>query len=443
MTDRTGGPSSPNYAHRKRPENYEEDDQADSDGEPVEALKSSYAQYSHSRSHSEEEEGSGGGGGTGGTAPAYVYAESEQDLRLAQSLRLRTEGLEKVINSMLVQPPPVHLQHFPPPSAPIPGFADSNSSSNNPGQELDLYLDPNQHTLPNGVRVRLALGTLVNDFFARQAPPPPFRHKRFRQGTGDTPGTTGSGGSGGGVTGTHSGVTPGAGAGTTGSSDSVPAAGLLPPALKILASISAYTQTRNRGSSSSRSRTRSRLGDSSPSQTRAQDSSPSRSRIRTQGSSSSYRFPSRTRTLYLSGADPETANSPPAFRCPRHLHTGCEICVEAKEDFSVKGPMGSGRGSSGKGVSMSVGGKGKGKAREAPLRPRGASFAASSWPSTSQPSTSTSTPTAGSAGVGGSTPLGIAPDGGGISGYQNPDFPGGGGCSVGESDMHCSNLCRS
>src|SRR5690606_12041501 len=32
------------------------------------------------------------------------------------------------------------------------------------------------HTLPNGVRLRLALGTIINDFFARQAPHPPYRH---------------------------------------------------------------------------------------------------------------------------------------------------------------------------------------------------------------------------------------------------------------------------
>lgn len=39
---------------------------------------------------------------------------------------------------------------------------------------------------------------------------------------------------------------------------------------------------------------------------------------------------SRTVSYYTSGADPSTANSPPSLRCPRHLHTGCEICVEAK-----------------------------------------------------------------------------------------------------------------
>jgi len=45
----------------------------------------------------------------------------------------------------------------------------------------------------------------------------------------------------------------------------------------------------------------------------------------------------RTRLLYMAGADPSTANSPPAFRCPRHLHIGCEICVEAKTTRSIAG----------------------------------------------------------------------------------------------------------
>lgn len=39
----------------------------------------------------------------------------------------------------------------------------------------------------------------------------------------------------------------------------------------------------------------------------------------------------------MEGADPSTANSPPALRCPRHLHTGCEICVEAKQLFKAPG----------------------------------------------------------------------------------------------------------
>jgi hypothetical protein len=43
----------------------------------------------------------------------------------------------------------------------------------------------------------------------------------------------------------------------------------------------------------------------------------------------------RAHLLYMAGADPSTANSPPSLRCPRHLHTGCDICVEAKTPRSV------------------------------------------------------------------------------------------------------------
>lgn len=53
----------------------------------------------------------------------------------------------------------------------------------------------------------------------------------------------------------------------------------------------------------------------------------------------------RVRTFYMEGADPSTANSPPALRCPRHLHTGCEICVAARQP--VKAPGGPAKGRSG------------------------------------------------------------------------------------------------
>lgn len=53
----------------------------------------------------------------------------------------------------------------------------------------------------------------------------------------------------------------------------------------------------------------------------------------------------RVRALYMEGADPSTANSPPALRCPRHLHTGCEICVEVRQP--LKAPGGSTKGRAG------------------------------------------------------------------------------------------------
>lgn len=144
MTDRTGGPSSSNYTHRQRPENYEEDEEVGSEGEDVSNLK---ARLDPPSRFSDENERRG-----------------KQDLPLAQSLRLRAEGLEKVVTSMLDQPPPVH--HIvdddiigQPPSSP----------KLNPASPCD------PHTLPNGVRLRLALGTFINDLFARQMPRPPHR----------------------------------------------------------------------------------------------------------------------------------------------------------------------------------------------------------------------------------------------------------------------------
>ena len=51
----------------------------------------------------------------------------------------------------------------------------------------------------------------------------------------------------------------------------------------------------------------------------------------------------RVRALYMEGTDPSTANSPPALRCPRHLHTGCEICVEARQPAKAPGGPTKGR----------------------------------------------------------------------------------------------------
>ncbi|KAG5221772.1 Enoyl-CoA hydratase [Salix suchowensis] len=119
------------------------------------------------------------------------------------------------------------------------------------------------HVLPNGVRLRLSLGTMINDFFARQAPPPPYRYQQRMKDDKEI-------------------ATP------------VDSRQLLPPALEKLSSIS---------------------------------SSPASSDI------PHYARPEptdRVFALYTAGADPSTANAPPALRCPRHLHTSCEICVEAK-----------------------------------------------------------------------------------------------------------------
>ena len=79
MTDRTGGQSSLNYAHRRRPENYEEEDDLASESEDAGVLKA----RPDARNDEEDER------------------LRRQDLTLARSLRLRAEGLEKVVTSIL------------------------------------------------------------------------------------------------------------------------------------------------------------------------------------------------------------------------------------------------------------------------------------------------------------------------------------------------------
>ncbi|KAJ7285367.1 hypothetical protein C8J57DRAFT_1709586 [Mycena rebaudengoi] len=271
MTDRTGGPGMPNYVHRHRPENYEEEDDIGSDGEDAVTLKARAGDPG--RPHNDDED----------------ERLRTQDLGLARSLRLRAEGLEKVISSMLAQPPPLH---------PIPD-EDMLTPPTSPKLTPTGQPDPaHPHTLPNGVRLRLALGTMINDLFARQAPVPPHRH---RQQSASVSAATSPR-----VVSPPAAASPGAGA--------LPVP-YLPPALAAIATISAScpdkpnVQPWTRPSSSMRPGP----GPLYPVQPR---SPPVAS--------------ARVRALYSAGADPSTANAPPAFRCPRHLHTGCEICVEAK-----------------------------------------------------------------------------------------------------------------
>ncbi|KAL0953157.1 hypothetical protein HGRIS_004420 [Hohenbuehelia grisea] len=270
MTDRTGGPSSLHYAHRQRPENYEEDDEVGSEGEEADYLKTRAGDSTQS-----------------GHPPRDDEDERirKQDLVLARSLRLRAEGLEKVVTSMLEQPPPVH----------------------HPINEEDLWSPPTSpklkasrsdpHTLPNGVRLRLSLGTMINDLFARQAPPPPHRHQNHSVSLA-SPSVAESTS----CTYTH-----------------------LPPALDALATVSLPPRP-SLSQSSARDYSRAASASSQPTSPAPLQFFPH------------TRFPTpstRVRALYMTGADPDTANAPPALRCPRHLHTGCEICVEAKSSVKL------------------------------------------------------------------------------------------------------------
>jgi len=142
MTDRTGGSSSPNYIHRERPENFDEEDEAASDGESVPVLR-------HRSGWSMDEE----------DARLAV-----KDPQLAKALRTRSESVEKVVASMLHQPPGVQPLH--------PHDAVNSPGSPEPKKQTPVGTNSHPHTLPNGVRLRAALATLINDFFARESHPP-------------------------------------------------------------------------------------------------------------------------------------------------------------------------------------------------------------------------------------------------------------------------------
>ena len=147
MTDRTGGPSSSNFQHRERPENYEEDEDAWSEGEDYRVLSAREGGPDHTHGEDEEDR------------------LERQDLLLARNLRLRAESVEKVATAMLDQPPlekPMHPDDLlDPPTSP----------SLHPQNARQQH----EHTLPNGVRLRLALATVINDFFSRRAPDPPSK----------------------------------------------------------------------------------------------------------------------------------------------------------------------------------------------------------------------------------------------------------------------------
>ncbi|OAX41438.1 hypothetical protein K503DRAFT_797969 [Rhizopogon vinicolor AM-OR11-026] len=309
MTDRTGGPSSSNYRYCERPESYDEEDEVLSDGENVELLKAREGGPGHP--HNDDEDN----------------RRQKQDLTLARSLRLRAIGLEKVVTSMLDQPPPVHpiLDDDPTTPPTSPKRPESFQSPQSPQRTS------HPHTLPNGVRLRLALGTVINDLFARQAPPPPYRHHHHPPPIFVSNGSDQT---------SSSGLTPGnspaiqkaspiSGSSISSASGAI---GSLPPSVLLLSQVSAAAlpQTILLPRDDFRAPT-------SP----MQAPNMVQSRVQSHNRRTQFMPNNRVYAMYMEGADPSTANSPPGLRCPRHLHTGCEICVAAKH--SSKAPGGSGR----------------------------------------------------------------------------------------------------
>lgn len=85
-------------------------------------------------------------------SPVEDQHEERQNLQLAHILRLRADGVEKVLIAMLDQPPEVQ-----------PPYLDEDTT---PRTAPAIHGD-GEHHFPNGVRLRLSLGTLVNDLFSR------------------------------------------------------------------------------------------------------------------------------------------------------------------------------------------------------------------------------------------------------------------------------------
>ncbi|TFK49711.1 hypothetical protein OE88DRAFT_1662319 [Heliocybe sulcata] len=265
MTDRCGGPGSGNYAHRERPENYDEEEEVESDAETVDALFVKRKGAAATDPVIDPMITVGGTLGLAFGAPQSRTAREEeeerrrrrerQDLRLAKSLKLRAEGLEKTVTSMLDQPPPVHP------------FPDDLMTPKQSRARI-----PHPHTLPNGVRLRLALSTLYNDLISRGRPPP---------------------------------------AAANGMPDGLPF---------VLGPLSAVSCVRTNDTSRSGGVVFAKLW--SDTQTAYQ-----------QPRASSLEPDERAVRLYAAGARPRFTNTtytypPPSTRCSRHLYSGCPICLE-------------------------------------------------------------------------------------------------------------------
>ena len=90
-----------------------------------------------------------------------VEEVSRADHVQARALRQKANGLEKVLSAIMGQcsePPPSQCPHPPELGCSAPLF----SSSRN-----DLKVQSNRCVLPNGIRIRLAVGALINILFSR------------------------------------------------------------------------------------------------------------------------------------------------------------------------------------------------------------------------------------------------------------------------------------
>ncbi|KAF8462071.1 hypothetical protein DFH94DRAFT_699894 [Russula ochroleuca] len=270
MTDRTGGPRAPNYAHRERPEEWDETEEVPSEGEQDDV--DDHALRARSRGSDyvdggDEEEGLG--------------MSARQDLPFARRLRQRAESLENVVTSMLEQPPR---------DIPLPE---------------DEPFTPN-HVLPNGVRLRLALATIINYMFAR--PAPVHRHSHFQ---GAVPAASSS------ASGSDSDASsprrPTQASLPSSTPSPAPLPRLLPQSLVPLLSVSSI------GTTQLVAVLRWRLGAA----THFHSDPPHRQ----QPFAIDPPSPRVHDMFTASGTHPSTASPTSLPRCPRHLNYSCEICI--------------------------------------------------------------------------------------------------------------------
>ena len=246
-------------------------------------------------------------------SPAEDEYDMAQNLPIAHNLRQRADGVEKVLIAMLDQPPEVQ-----------PPYSDDDAPRTPPAIH-----GSGEHHFPNGVRLRLALSTLVNDLFARDVPTPisprsmttPSMQPVNSQTPLSTPQVSAVS-SATAIPNTISPLPPSA----IPSTDTLPNG--MPVVLSSISPISSYSNTQDRTSDLP-----STSLPSIDAVTRG-----SRNKVTTDvlppifdiSGAKPRRATGRVLVLYEHGADPSTANSPPSLRCPRHLHHSCQICAPAK-----------------------------------------------------------------------------------------------------------------
>ncbi|KAH9976485.1 hypothetical protein BJV74DRAFT_862093 [Russula compacta] len=333
MTDRTGGPGAPNYAHRERPEQWEEDEEAPSDGEQEEdeeddddvddrALRADSSEWRGGgldRVHGDNDEGEERRGERRRIA--------RQDLPFARRLRQRAESLEKVVTGMLEQPPrdipfpedepiaPVPPQQQPPPMTPSP---------------------VGKHVLPNGVRLRLALTTIINDLFARQAPV----HRRLHFQDAASPSSRSD-------SVVASSFRPSIQPSSSSSSTPSPVPpSWLPQSLVPFLSVSSAIGTMM----------------STPLLPHSPPNNLTYPAHQYQQQPSTINPSPRVRDMFSAGVDPSSSSaadsSPTSQRCPRHLHRTCEICVNPGRGISTTCPRGTSHTNERAPIAQSSGGSG-------------------------------------------------------------------------------------